>query len=115
IEDFYEIRLELYKKRKRVLLENLEYDLNQLDNKVRFILGVVKGEIIVSNRKRVELYLELQQNGFDLIPPKAKNGAATSKPDDAEENENHNLPSDKGVLARGYAYLLTSHNGYRHK
>ncbi|KAI3882956.1 hypothetical protein MKW92_037602 [Papaver armeniacum] len=88
IEDFYGIRLELYKKRKRVLLENLEYDLNQLDNKVRFILGVVKGEIIVINRKRVELYLELQQKGFDLIPPKAK-------------------MVDKGVLARGYAYLLT--------
>ncbi|RZC81985.1 hypothetical protein C5167_044563 [Papaver somniferum] len=110
IEDFFGIRLELYKKRKRVLLENLEYDLNQLDNKVRFILGVVKGEIIVSNRKRVELYLELQQKGFDLIPPKAKNGAATSKPEDAEENENDNnseLPSDEGLLARGYAYLLT--------
>ncbi|KAI3950573.1 hypothetical protein MKW92_051345 [Papaver armeniacum] len=94
IEDFYGIRLELYKKRKRVLLENLEYDLNQLE--------LLDNKIIVINRKRVELYLELQQKGFDLIPPEAKNGAATSEPEDAEEDE-----SDKGVLARGYAYLLT--------
>ncbi|KAI3875654.1 hypothetical protein MKX03_035024 [Papaver bracteatum] len=108
IEDFYGIRLEWYKKRKRVLLENLEYYLNQLNNKVIFILEVVKGEIIVINRDKLELYHELQQKGFDLIPPKAKNGAAASKPEDAEENENDNseLPSDEGELARGYAYLL---------
>ncbi|KAI3983053.1 hypothetical protein MKX01_035334 [Papaver californicum] len=105
--DFYGIRLELYKKRKRVLLENLELELKKLDNKVRFILGVVKGEIIVSNRKRAELFLELQQKGFDAFPKKDKNGDS-SKPEDAEENEdNSELLGNKGVRAQDYEYLLS--------
>ena len=31
-----------------------------MENKVRFILSVVKGEIIVSNRKRADLFVSLQ-------------------------------------------------------
>ncbi|MCL7048730.1 hypothetical protein MKW94_004884 [Papaver nudicaule] len=110
LEDFCGIRLEFYIKRKKVLLENLELDLKKLDNKVRFILGVVKREIIVSNRKRVELFLELHQKGFDAFPKKAKDGES-SKPEDAEENEENEASSEllgsKGVRAQDYEYLLS--------
>ncbi|KAH7527912.1 hypothetical protein FEM48_Zijuj05G0016600 [Ziziphus jujuba var. spinosa] len=61
LEEFFHLRLEFYEKRKQVLLDNLEMELLKLENKVRFILGVVNGEIIVSNRKRADLFLELQQ------------------------------------------------------
>ena len=39
-------------------------ELLKVENKVRFILAVVNGEIIVSNRKRADLFVELQRKGF---------------------------------------------------
>ncbi|MCL7046512.1 hypothetical protein MKW94_000101 [Papaver nudicaule] len=104
LEDFYGIRLELYKKRKRVLLENLknlELELKKLDNKVRFILGVVKKEIKVCKRNLVELLLELHQKGFDAFPKNTINGES-SKPEDNSE-----LLGNIGVQASDYDYLLS--------
>lgn len=43
-----------------------------MDNKVRFILGVVKGDIIVNNRKRADLLSDLKNKGFTPFPKKAK-------------------------------------------
>nr|KYP71391.1 DNA topoisomerase 2 [Cajanus cajan] len=70
LEEFFPLRLEYYERRKKHILENLERLLLVLDNKVRFILGVVNGEIIVSNRKKAELLIELQQKGFTPMPRK---------------------------------------------
>ena len=83
----------------KVLLENLELELLKLENKVRFILGVVNGEIIVSNRKRADLFLELQQKGFTPFPKKIKAlepevAGATKNTEDAEENSEAAI--DKG-------------------
>ena len=75
----------------KVLLDNLELELLKLENKVRFILGVVKGEIIVSNRKRAELFIELRDKGFTPFSKKTKNvdAAVAGVIDDAEENESN--------------------------
>ena len=54
-----ENRLIINNSMQNVLLNNLELELLKLDNKVRFILGVVRGEIIVNNIKRADLFLEL--------------------------------------------------------
>jgi len=43
-----------------------------LDNKPSFILGVVNGEMIVSNKKKADLMIELQQKGFTPMPRKGK-------------------------------------------
>lgn len=111
LEEFFYVRLEFYEKRKKILLENLEMDLLKLDNKVRFILGVVDGSIIVSNRKRAELFLELQAKGFTPFPKKAKNAevAVAGATEDAEETEeNSEVVSTKGVVkASDYEYLLS--------
>ena len=48
----------------KFVLNKREMELLKLENKVRFILAVVKGEIIVSNRKRVDLFVELQTRRF---------------------------------------------------
>lgn len=86
-------------------------ELLKLDNKVRFILGVVKGEIIVSNRKRADLFIELRDKGFTPFPKKTKNvdAAVAGATDDAEETEeNSELVSEsKGVRASDYEYLLS--------
>lgn len=55
-----------------IQLENLQFELLKVDNKVRFILGVVRGEIVVNNRKRADLLAELNAKGFTPIPKKSK-------------------------------------------
>lgn len=53
MEEFFDIRLEYYHKRKTHLESVLRADLEKLSNKVRFILGVIDGSISVFNRKNV--------------------------------------------------------------
>lgn len=81
-----------------VQLQNLQYELLKVDNKVRFILGVVKGEIIVNNRKRAALLAELQTKGFTPFPKKAKSSdppvvGADPIIDDGEEVRLHSSTS----------------------
>ncbi|KAL5827358.1 hypothetical protein ACOSQ3_019200 [Xanthoceras sorbifolium] len=111
LEDFFHLRLEFYVKRKRVQLENLELDLLKLENKVRFILGVVSGEIIVNNRKKADLFLELRQKGFTPFPKNSKSveaaiAGAIDETEDTEENAE--AVSSNGVVKAGdYDYLLS--------
>ncbi|XP_058084581.1 DNA topoisomerase 2-like [Magnolia sinica] len=65
---------------------------------------MVEGEIIVSNRKRVDLVLELQRKGFTPFP-KTK-GINTSEAMETEENEE---TPEVGRVARAsdYEYLLS--------
>ncbi|VFQ77766.1 unnamed protein product [Cuscuta campestris] len=106
IEDFFKVRMEFYEKRKRFLLEKFEAELLKLDNKVRFILGVVSGEIIVNNRKRAELFQELRNKGFTPIP---KNTTAVSGSSEVAEEESEESGSQvaAGVKAGDYDYLLS--------
>ncbi|KAL5543375.1 hypothetical protein UlMin_007159 [Ulmus minor] len=111
LEEFFHIRLEFYEKRKKVLLDNLEMDLLKLENKVRFILGVVNGEIIVNNRKRADLFAELVRKGFTPFPKKAKSvepevAGATEDTEDTEENSSPDATSN-GVRISDYEYLLS--------
>ncbi|OMO96852.1 DNA topoisomerase II, eukaryotic-type [Corchorus olitorius] len=108
LEEFFHLRLEFYEKRKKFLLENLEMELLKMDNKVRFILGVVKGEIIVSNRKRADLFLELQEKGFTPFPKKSKSAevSVAGATDDVEETENSEV-GVKEVQVSDYDYLLS--------
>lgn len=76
---------------------------------MRFILGVVKGEIIVSNRKRADLLLELQQKGFTPFP-KNISAVVAGAVDDAEEPEesiDETEANPKSVQASDYEYLLS--------
>lgn len=75
-----------------VQLENLQYELLKVDNKVRFILGVVRGEIIVNNRKRADLLADLKERGFTPFPKKAKSSdppvvGADNVPEGEENSE----------------------------
>ncbi|KAF2293580.1 hypothetical protein GH714_002987 [Hevea brasiliensis] len=116
LEEFFHYRFECYEKRKTLKLADLEWELLKLENKVRFILGVVKGEIIVSNRKRADLLLELQQKGFTPIPKnKSAESMVAGATDDTEEpeesidgkEENPKTVSGNGVQASDYEYLLS--------
>lgn len=95
--------------RQEVQLRNLQLELLKVDNKVRFILGVVKGEIILSNRKRAELFQDFKARGFT---PFSKNpkfiepvvaGSGTLEDDQSNEQEE----VIKGVRGGDYEYLLS--------
>mgnify|MGYP004710093905 CR=1 FL=1 len=93
----------------KVLLDNLQLELLKLDNKVRFILAVVEGSIIVSNRKRADLFLELKEKGFTPFPKKKSVEAAVAGSiEDAEETEESSeVATSKGVRASDYEYLIS--------
>lgn len=88
----------------KFLLNKREVQLLMLENQARFILAVVNGEIIVSNRKKADLIDELQRKGFTPLGKKTKSvepevaGAIDGPPEETEENS-HAVISD-------YQYLL---------
>ncbi|KAK4379698.1 hypothetical protein RND71_001560 [Anisodus tanguticus] len=92
----------------RSLLEILELELLRIENKVKFILGVVKGEIIVNNRKRADLLIELKNKGFTPFPKKkAVEAVIADTTDDPEDSEESPEESNRGVRASDYDYLLS--------
>ncbi|RLN08265.1 DNA topoisomerase 2 isoform X2 [Panicum miliaceum] len=106
LEEFYKLRLEFYDKRKKTLLQNIKLDLKKLENKVRFIRCVVDNEIVVNNRKRADLFLELREKNFDPFPKKKKNAepAAVGATEEEEENDE---PAANGIDPSDYEYLIS--------
>jgi DNA topoisomerase-2 len=62
--DYYNIRLKLYKDRKEYQLAILDYQLKIISFKVKFILMVVKKEIEINNKKKQEIEETLEKNNF---------------------------------------------------
>ncbi|KAG9133849.1 hypothetical protein Leryth_017933 [Lithospermum erythrorhizon] len=108
LEEFFNLRLDFYEKRKKAIVKNLETDLLKLENKVRFILDVVEGHIIVSNRKRADLFLELIEKKFTPFPKKKSLEAIVAgSTDDTEETEEPLDASSNEVQPSDYDYLLS--------
>lgn len=99
LEEFYPLRMDYYERRKKYMLANLERLLLILDNKVRFILGVVNGEIIMINRKKAELLIELKQKGFTPMLRKGK----SAEPQVVGANDE----SSEGAAWGDYEYFLS--------
>ena len=100
---FYNVRLEYYEKRKAYLVSKFKEEWDRLDNKVRFILAVVNGTIVVSNRKRDELLKELKSKGFQTFMPIKK----TANEEDETGTTDVEAVQDESDLAKGYDYLLS--------
>ena len=62
--DYYSVRLKLYKARKEYQLAILEYQLKIISFKVKFILMVVQKEIEINNKKKQEIEETLEKNKF---------------------------------------------------
>ncbi|KAL5137472.1 DNA topoisomerase 2 [Glycine soja] len=111
LEEFFPLRLEYYERRKNHILNNLERLLLILDNKARFILGVVNGEIIVSNRKKADLLIELQHKGFTPMPRKGKSAEpqVAGANEDQEDDNTREQETESVEVAKGgdYEYLLS--------
>lgn len=74
VNEFYDVRLEGYKKRKEHVLGKLEYDAQIMQNKIRFIQEVVAEKVVVHKMKKSELeeylvgeeYMK-HEGGYDYI------------------------------------------------
>jgi DNA topoisomerase II len=64
----------------------------KIDNRVRFVTEIIEGKLIVQNRKRSELLIELKNRNFDPIYKKATS---------VDEND------DQIAGDGGYDYLLS--------
>ena len=107
LQDFYSLRLALYNKRKLHLSEMLTQDWSKLDNKLRFVLAVVAGQLKIGGRKKAELVQQLQKDGYAAFEPPAKKKAASAEEDDEEEEaKGEAAPGEADAKGRGYDYLL---------
>ena len=52
MDEFYDVRLSYYDKRKTYMLSKLEYDRKVLYNKMKFINYILKGELKINNEKK---------------------------------------------------------------
>ncbi|ORD95150.1 DNA topoisomerase 2 [Enterospora canceri] len=64
LREFYDVRLDLYHKRKEHRMEIIKQELLKLMNRVRFIRKVVDGTLIVARRANAELVAELTRLNF---------------------------------------------------
>ena len=64
IKEYYNVRLDLYIKRKDYQLAILKNDLENISYKVKFILMVINNELVVNNKKKSEIEIELEANKF---------------------------------------------------
>jgi DNA topoisomerase-2 len=70
IDDYYQVRMEMYEKRKIYLIKILEEDLVFLRNKVRYIQGTIDGTIDLRNKKIAEIDIIMEEQHFDKIDEK---------------------------------------------
>ncbi|CAH8259763.1 unnamed protein product [Arabidopsis lyrata] len=96
LEEFFDLRLEYYEKRKEIMLKNLELELLKLESKVKFIRGFLSGEIRIFNRKKADIAQDLRQRGFTPVPKKA---TVSGTSDAAEESEDES-ESDYDYLGK---------------
>jgi len=98
LEAFFETRMEFYVRRKALLVKKLRQEQKMLSNKARFVEEVCSGDLVVSNRKKIELLKDLQLRGYDLFDKTNE-----SNHDSDDEDEDSASASD---LSKGYEYLL---------
>lgn len=96
VKEFFDVRLDMYKQRKAHLLKVAEAELKRISNKTRFILAVVNGQLVLSNRKKADIVAELEKEGYSKLAPQKKSGEVIA---DSEEDE-----SSSSSLS--YDYLL---------
>ena len=69
LETFYNFRLPFYQKRKDHMLSSIQKDIDNMEIRSRFIHSVVTNVLIINNRKKIDIYPEMDKLGFphDLL------------------------------------------------
>jgi DNA topoisomerase-2 len=102
MEEFYQIRIRYYEKRKAHQLSEMQRELTKMSNQSRFIQMIIDGKLTVSRKKKAALVAELKKLDFKPFPKvaEAKNAGEQEEAQEDDEEEN-------GVTgANDYDYLL---------
>ncbi|CAK5279846.1 unnamed protein product [Mycena citricolor] len=108
LEDFYPVRLAYYQKRKDHLANDLQNVFEKLTNQARFVQMIVDRQLIVSNRKKADIVVDLKKLDFRPFPKikKAKEAGENAEAlEDEDEDENENLAAGSSNTS-DYDYLL---------
>lgn len=77
---------------------------DRLSNQARFIQCIIKKEIVLSNRKRADIVVELRKKDFRPFPKVAKAEVAAAVDENGEEEED---PDAEAGADSDYDYLLS--------
>ncbi|KAF8213785.1 DNA topoisomerase [Mycena galopus ATCC 62051] len=102
MEDFYPVRLAFYQKRKDHLASELQNAFEKLTNQARFVKMIVERELVVSNRKRADIVVDLKKHKFRPFPKISKAKEAGENEDALEQDADEDDTSN----ASDYDYLL---------
>ncbi|KAJ7674423.1 DNA topoisomerase II [Mycena rosella] len=102
IEDFYPVRLAYYQKRKDHLAAELQNIFEKLTNQARFIKMIVDKELVISNRKKVDIIVDLKRHKFRGFP-KISKAKEAGEEEDALEDEADKMDTSN---AGDFDYLL---------
>ncbi|KAI9276359.1 DNA topoisomerase [Sporodiniella umbellata] len=101
LQEFYDLRLEYYSKRKEQLIYVLKDEYERLENKAKFISYVIDGKLAYVNRKEEDVTKDMEELGIKKIYPlKKKNVLVTESSDDGST-----LAPEEDL--NGYEYLFT--------
>ena len=106
MEDFYQVRLRFYQKRKQHLLNEMRKEMERLTNQARFVKMIIDGKLVVSKKKKAVLVAELQKLGFTRFPKvidAQKQGEFEAV---VEEDNDEADDAETAAGASDYDYLL---------
>jgi DNA topoisomerase-2 len=83
LEDFYDVRMDFYHRRKAHQLDEMNQILERLSNQARFVLAIISDELKISKRKKADIVVEMRAQGYKPIPKAPKKVDARS-PEDAD-------------------------------
>ena len=69
--EFFAVRLDMYERRKTWLEGQLSAESLKLDNQARFIMEKIEGKIVLEDKKKKDIVLQLKTRGYDSDPVKA--------------------------------------------
>jgi len=110
MKEFFDLRLEMYGKRKKYMEGTLGAEACKLSNQARFILEKCDGTLKIENKKKKLMIEELGRRGYDSDPVKAWKKSQETHPDEeenADEDEDADIPKEKyDGKGPDYDYLL---------
>lgn len=92
IKEWAEVRIKKYYERKIYKVKILEKDYNILSAKIKFIIDVIEGRIIIMNKKLTDLALQLENAGYSKIYK--------------DDNDTNVSSEDTDDNIKGYRYLI---------
>ena len=117
LEEFYNVRLNYYDKRKTYMLGMLEAECDRLKNQARFIQEKIEGDIHIENKKRKHFMATLEQRSYKSDPVKKwkiennitvekKKRATEGDGDSQHESGSENDEEANDSYAKDYDYLM---------